>query len=381
MNTVGFLLLAALAAFFVFAPRLGLGRTKSLDAQAAQKELLHERLGEIESDTSEEQAHLALEIASDLAQDRVAGDTTDRRVPGSVLVGLALLVPLLALGLFSALVDFERNALEGAEVVMTLDAEEDKEALAAWRVRLENYVANHPEDGQVQFLLGQTLLKEGQFEKAATAFARTHESSPGDLNVRIYWLQARFLAARGRLDDAGRKLAEDILAETPSLPVVLEILALDSVAQGDPAQAVSYLNRALSSAREGARVVSLVAAIGELRKQFELPGIDVHVKAEGEVPRSATVFVIARPVGGGMPFAVVRRPAALLPVKVRLDDLVSMSDARALTSAETFEVIVRLSLSGQAMAQAGDWQWTSSPQAITAQTQPLEVSLTQPDPE
>jgi len=44
-----------------------------------------------------------------------------------------------------------------------------------------------------------------------------------------------------------------------------------------------------------------------------------------------------------------------------LDDLVSMSAERRLSDAERFEVIVRLSLSGNAMAEAGDWQWLSEP--------------------
>ena len=42
MNLVGFILLAVLAALFVFAPRIGLGRMRTLDASQAQKELLLE---------------------------------------------------------------------------------------------------------------------------------------------------------------------------------------------------------------------------------------------------------------------------------------------------------------------------------------------------
>ena len=60
-----------------------------------------------------------------------------------------------------------------------------------------------------------------------------------------------------------------------------------------------------------------------------------------------------------MPYAAVRRPAFLTPFEVRLDDLVSMSPARKLSDAENFEVIVRLSASGVALAAEGDWQWLS----------------------
>jgi hypothetical protein len=46
---------------------------------------------------------------------------------------------------------------------------------------------------------------------------------------------------------------------------------------------------------------------------------------------------------------------------VRIDDLVSMSDQRKLSSAEEFEIMVRLSVSGVAQAQEGDWVWRSQP--------------------
>jgi cytochrome c-type biogenesis protein CcmH len=72
-----------------------------------------------------------------------------------------------------------------------------------------------------------------------------------------------------------------------------------------------------------------------------------------------TLFVIARPIGGGMPYAVVRRPAVGMPLTIRLDDAVSMNPAAPLSSAAEVEIVVRLSRSGTAMAHPGDWAWQS----------------------
>ena len=383
MSVIGFLILAVLAAFFVFAPKLGIGRVKNVNAEVAQKELLLERLDEIEIDSSDQQSELATDIAADLSQARQSTTQSNSGTSSKWLIALAILIPAFSFGLYNALIDRDRNALRGAEAVLTLDAETGADELEHWRVRLEDYVVDHSDDGQIQFLLGQVYLKQSKYELAAGAFARTYEVSPGDLNVRVFWLQARFLAARGRLDDMSRNLAEEILSDSPNLPIVLEILALDAVALGQPDQAVAYLNRSLAGLRDPARIVSLVAAITELRKQFKVPGIDVRIEAEGEVPHGATLFVVARPVGGGMPYAVVRRPAMLLPLAVRLDDLVSMSEMRTLSSAEQFEVVVRLSRTGQAIAQPDDWQWISEPFQDTAALSeeglaPLQALLTPP---
>ena len=390
MSVIGFLILAALAVFFVFAPKLGLGRVKSVDAEAVQKELLLERLDEISSDSSDQQSELATDIAADLSQARSAfeesREISSKTTINKSLLVLAIAIPIFGFVLYNGLIDGDRNALRGAEVVLTLDAQSSAEELEHWRVRLENYLDGRSDDGQIQFLLGQVYLKQTKYDLAATAFARTHEVSPGDLNVRVYWLQSRFLAARGRLDDVSRNLAEEILSDSPNLPIVLEILALDAVAIGQPDQAVAYLNRSLAGLRDPARIVSLVAAITELRKQFQNPGIDVRIESAVEVPHAATLFIVARPVGGGMPYAVVRRPAMLLPLSVRLDDLVSMSEMRTLSSAAEYEVVVRLSFSGQAIAQPEDWQWISAPivgveTADSEPRAPLQVILAPPKTE
>jgi hypothetical protein len=60
-----------------------------------------------------------------------------------------------------------------------------------------------------------------------------------------------------------------------------------------------------------------------------------------------------------MPYAAIRRPAAMLPFNVQLDDLVSMSEQRILSAAEQFEVLVRVSNQGIAKANPEDWVWQS----------------------
>lgn len=384
MNVLGFLLLAALAAVFVFAPRLGIGRTGRLDARHAQREMLNERLDEIDQDRDNpdrqgtEQSEIAIEIAADLLHARETASPATAPIKTSTLVALALILPVVSGFIFYALVDLDRNELRGAEAVLNLDAEQHGDDLAMWQSKLETYLSKHQGDAEIQYLLGQASLKVSDYTAAAAAFARAHQASPENINIKIFWLQSRFLSARGKLDATGRTLANEILQEAPNLPMVLEILALDAVASGDSEAGVGYLNRALSGLREPSRVLSLSAAITELRKRFELPGVDVQVDVDGEVPLGATLFVIARPIGGGMPYAVVRRPAVLLPLTVRLDDVVSMSEARKLTAADQFEVVVRLSLNGQAMAQDGDWQWLSRSISIAETLTPLEAHLTPP---
>ena len=75
------------------------------------------------------------------------------------------------------------------------------------------------------------------------------------------------------------------------------------------------------------------------------------IKPNEEIVEDKWIFVIARPPGGGMPYAVARRPASLIPLSVVLDDFVAMTANRKLSSASSFEIAVffsAASTSGQA---------------------------------
>jgi hypothetical protein len=121
------------------------------------------------------------------------------------------------------------------------------------------------------------------------------------------------------------------------------------------------MNRAITASANIDRQIALAGAISVLRSRMEAadPRVAVQVSASTKAPDTAVVFVVARPPGGGMPYAAIRRPAAMLPFNVQLDDLVSMSEQRILSAADEFEVLVRVSNQGIAKANPEDWVWQS----------------------
>ena len=148
MNELGYLLIAAFAAAFVFLPRLGAFKVLRQDPHELQKALLNERLDDIGRNAEDsQQASLAVEIAEDLlgpnarrgevgsasevnegqidalkSKERASDVSVGRSValsylPVSSLTVLLAAILLLAGGLFVSLVDFERRGLRGAESV------------------------------------------------------------------------------------------------------------------------------------------------------------------------------------------------------------------------------------------------------------------------
>ena len=294
---------------------------------------------------------------------------------------LAAGIPLLALALYLLVGEPDANLLREARVVLELDPARDRLELDRWRVRLAERVERAPEDAQSRYLLGRVYLNDGEYERAAQSFARAHAIAGNDPGIDLVWLQALFLANGGLLDQAGNVIAGRILEREPDQPAVLEMMAFDAWRRGDFRESVRRFDRALGQAVEPTRRAALELFLGEARSKLGdlQPRIDVELKALEAPPASATLFVIARPVGGGMPFAVVRRAASPLPGAVRLDDAVSMNPALPLSAAGEVELVVRVSLTGAAAPHPGDWEWRSGPLSLAGEgTLALVAKLASP---
>ena len=431
MMVFAFFLLALLALMFVVAPALlrsvrGAAVEHSEQAQASSRAWYEERLQAVEQDVldEEDKAQLAEELAAVLLAEypQVNDDTADAHEgvpsaaevaageissgesmhqgltsilgrPANILLFSGVLLVALALGVYTQLGSYGASKIQGAQVVLTLSPETESAELQSWQIVLNAWLADQPDDAPSWYLLGHAHLKLAEFSQAERAFARAHVFAQSDVLVKLYWLQSRYLSQQGALDALSKQLAEEILAVNPDNQQVLEMLAVAAIAEGDAAAAITMLNRTLNTVAQPDRVRATVDAIAALRTSNALLTnvhvlqVEVNVADGVKASPNDTVFVVARPVGGGMPYAVVRRPSWLLPFTVILDDLVSMSPARPISQADGVEVLVRLSATGTADANPNDWQWLSQPIAMAKTSekaaalvpQKLKAVLSPPD--
>lgn len=83
--------------------------------------------------------------------------------------------------------------------------------------------------------------------------------------------------------------------------------------------------------------------------------VELAAALAARAPPGATLFIYARaPGGAGPPLAVLRLKAEHWPVSFVLDDSQAMIPGRALSGAGSVRVEARISLSGNALPQAGD---------------------------
>jgi cytochrome c-type biogenesis protein CcmH len=209
------------------------------------------------------------------------------------------------------------HAAAGTDAAPPIDHGADMQAAIA---KLAEKLQQHPDDAEGWALLGRTYKAMQKYPQARDAFRRAVEAAPGDTDL------AREYAA----------------AETPSPePPMTDATALEAT-------------------QSAARITVKVA---------------LNPKFKDQVAPKDTVFVFAKAAAGPpMPLAIMRLTASQLPASVTLTDGMGMVPNLTLSQFPEIVLGARVSKSGNAIAQRGDFQTLSAVMATT-QTEPVQLTI------
>lgn len=251
--------------------------------------------------------------------------------------------------------------------------EEVVESLAA---RLEST----PDDKEGWKMLGRSYMNLGDFGAAVGAFERA-VSLENSGNAQTLVALAESLLARdaSRIEGRTAALFESALALEPNNPQALFYGGIAALNRGEqdvaanrweillglnpPPEIRQVLERRVAEWR-GEPLAEAPVAPAPQEPEAPPPGdgsivsvsVSLSPDARAALPAEATVFIIARdPAQPSPPIAVMRRLLSELPATVELGDGNSMVAGRALSGFPQFELLARVSLSGQPVPQPGDW--------------------------
>lgn len=252
---------------------------------------------------------------------------------------------------------------------------------------LAERLEDNPDDVGGWQMLGRSYMSLNNYPKAIAAFERVVELQDGQTAQGLVELGEAVLAADGGEAMSPRAMAlfENALAVEPNNQAALFWGGLAAVNRGDTDTAADRWERLLGTNppddirnvieqrvaewRGGTPAAAATdatpapeAAEAEPAPAPLEPGAIVSANialseaAQSALPSNATVFVIARdPSQPSPPIAVTRRSLAELPAVVQLGDRESMVPGRELSGFDEFELVARVSLSGQPVSQPGDW--------------------------
>lgn len=309
-------------------------------------------------------------------------DSPDRARGGksAVVIAIACLAVIPAAAVFlygqwGAMDDVEQ--FRAMQEMMAADGDrlgQMQELTTQLRERLE---AN-PENTEGWAMLGRSYMRIEQYEDAAWAFERLAESIEDDENGKaVAWglsAQAAFFLSEGDLNRGVSNAIEKARSLNPDEVNSLGLLGIHAFSQQNFEEAIRYWERIVSVAPNHPQIASIRQGIEQAYQRLgrEVPkeqpsevsaaGVTVRVEIEeafrSEIPDDTILFVLARraDVQGGPPLAVARLSAGQLPMEIRLDDRFNMSAGAKLSEAGEVRLQARLSRSGNARPQAGDWQ-------------------------
>ena len=340
-------------------------------------------------------AELARRLGDEVAAPRAAtADRPGRRRAWVVALALLVLIPSAALILYARLGNPGAAAVVAAGAAGNAHEISDSQ-IVAMVDNLAQRLKSRPGDAEGWVLLARSYVALGRFADAADAYARADALVPDNAALLADYADALAMAQGKRLAGKPAELTRRALAIDPQHRKALALAATAALEARDLDGALSYWRRLLAQFPEGSddarQINTIVAELESARRDGKtLPRaagkapqridqavagasrsppagaiagrVDIAPALAAKVALTDTVFIFARAVDGArMPLAVLRVPARELPREFSLDDSMGMAPGVKLSGAGAVIVEARISKSGNALPQSGDFSGKSAP--------------------
>lgn len=308
-------------------------------------------------------------------KDSEDGTAQGNRSPVALII-VALFVPACTIGVYLA-VGAPFAIPESSKVVTANSQQQDAPDVMELVKKLEEQLAKEPNDAEGWFMLGRTYSVMQRQDDAIKAYEKSNQLQPNQPRVLLFLADLHALKQKGDMQGKPDQLIKQALSLDPNNPMGLWLAGISAKQQNKDKEALQYLTKLKpllqANSEEEKQVSALIAELnGSVNQTQAAPeaapasGITVTVDLadalKGKVSPEQTVFIYAKAVSGPpMPLAAAKKQVKDLPVSIKLDDSMAMMPQMKLSGFEQVVVGARISLSGQPMAQTGDFYMEQSP--------------------
>ena len=290
---------------------------------------------------------------------------------------LALAIPLGA-GLLYLQFGAPQTIGRVEEVAVVGDGVPDADAINMMVEQLAKKMQNDPDNAEGWLMLGRSYKVLQQYPKAVDAFAHAYRLMGDKADVMLMYADALAFANGEKVEGQAAELVFKALALEPENLNGLWLGGMSKAQAGEFVEAMalwkkleSLLPAGSDAQKETQELLAKVAS--QLPKDVAMPQADsaqpvavshAQVKVQvsladelkGQVQATDTVFIYAQAISGPkMPLAIVRKQVSELPLTVSLDDSLAMMPTMKLSHFKTVKLMARVSKTGSAMPQSGDW--------------------------
>jgi cytochrome c-type biogenesis protein CcmH len=420
--------MVAAALAWILVPLLRGAAGTGVAREASNVAILRDQLKELEADLGtgvvqpEQYEQARRELESRVLEESKAQAGSSASVPSAASAWTAAIVagslPLGALLIYVALGNFTAFAplsARNAESVAEGGASHDVSPAQIEKMieEVKARLAKDPGQSEGWVILARTYYSLNRYPEAANAFERAAALLPGDAGLLADYADALGASQGGTLQGKPLELVARALAIDPTQWKALALAGTAAFDRKDYAQAVTYWERMKATVPTGSPLAqSIDSSIAEARELGGLkagpavappavakaPAIVAPAKpstaaagrtvagtvtlAPSLVAKASpddVVFVFARAAQGPkMPLAILKKQVRDLPITFTLDDSMAMAPNMSLANFPDVVVGARISKSGQAVPQSGDFEGLSAP--VKVGTTGIAIVIEKPVP-
>lgn len=372
--------------------------------------IFHEHLAELENNLASQAidepqfAQLKLELERNLLEDEASlhalQKKSSQRLGAKVVIGFCALVLLGGIFFYHKhgsvpdvyIQSLQQEKLQQDYQDMTQNRDPNPARAKALIVEYKARLKDKPDNLQYWFLLARTHMELGEFGEAVNAYQKLIALDSQSSMIMSELAQAIFLRDGNKMSPPVADLAKNALTLDAKNTTALGLLGIEAFSHKDYRTAIQYWQKSVDIAgadSQGGQ--ALMAGIERAKQSFVAEGgkleelsakspyavtVVVSLGSKVKVSPDQAVFIYARAwQGSPMPLAISRLKVKDLPVTIQLDETMAMTPAASLANATDIEVVARVSPTGSAKAEVGDWQAKQGPISMKSIPKLLQLEI------
>ena len=359
-------------------------RQANVDSYRIQIQLYDRQL-ELQEISSVEHQQLVNQAQSLLLVNTNSGvdSVLDRGNSGAWMVPVLLIfLPLLTYVFYDDLGAFEDQNI--ADMLRAQVQASEQRLSDDLIVALQQRVQERPDNVVYWAMLAQSAIDKNDIRQANGYYAEALKSAPGDSFLLAQYAESLFLIDGSQFTPRVASAVDRAFIADADNSTVLGLKGIEAFGARDLHQAIKYWRQAQRGIEPNSvvyqglqsgidRAMTMIEA--ELATSSQVK-VSVYLSADDSISAQPTqsVFVAALSADGPpVPLAAIKLSFAQLPTQVELSDADALVSDHLLSSASEIRLVARLSATGSATPQPGDWE--ASTDVFTLSSEGLSTSM------
>ncbi len=232
---------------------------------------------------------------------------------------------------------------------------------------IEKRAAQRPDNIYYWILLAKRAVQQNDLSSAQFYYAQAIKASPEDSYLLAQYAELTFMLADSQFTDEVNRAIGKAFAIDSSNPTVLGLKGIQAFETEQWQLAITYWQEASRLMEQGSpTATALKAGIARAQKRLGIepeqqlsPQVEITLSIDKAIQfdPNQTVFVaLVATSGAPMPLAAKKLRAGDLPTTITLSNADAVMEGYNLSTVNEVKAVARLSQSGSATPQAGDWE-------------------------